>query len=152
MIAECSIWVNCNFNSPIRIVCVWVCVCVCVCVQLTETTVPIMHHEVSSQSTGSEVIHAAGPVCHIAHHQSVRLCESDKQQNQPINDLDHNPIANKFDGSTQLTDQSLSSGNVTQTSMSPVKWVPASCKLMHSVQSGKTSKITFRDDRALDND
>lgn len=94
-----------------------------------------MHHEVSSQSPGSEVVHTAGPICHISHHQSVRFCESDKTT-QSTNQRPRSPPYSNYDqsshkwneGSTQSADQSLKSGNVTQMAMSLVKWAPANCK------------------------
>lgn len=92
--------------------------CVCVLI-LTQTTVPIMHHEVGSQSARSEVVHAAGPICHISHHQSVRLCESDKQHNQPINDFDHHPIAIQiFQASSKMTGPHIWQINHSQAEMS----------------------------------
>lgn len=42
---------------------------------LTETTVAVVHHEIGSQGSGGEVVHAAGPIRHIPHHDSVCLCE-----------------------------------------------------------------------------
>ena len=43
---------------------------------LTETAVAVVHHEVGPQGPGGEVVHAAGAVRHVAHHDGVRLRES----------------------------------------------------------------------------
>lgn len=45
---------------------------------LTETTVAVVNHEISSQSSGGEVVHAAGPVRHVPHHDRIRLREPAK--------------------------------------------------------------------------
>lgn len=42
---------------------------------LTETTVTKVNHEISSQGSGSEVVHAAGPIGHVPHNDGVCLCE-----------------------------------------------------------------------------
>ena len=42
---------------------------------LTETAVAVVHHEIGSQGSGGEVVHAAGPVRHVPHHDGIRLRE-----------------------------------------------------------------------------
>lgn len=42
---------------------------------LTETTVSIMYQEISSQGSGCEVVHTAGAVGHISHHNCVCFSE-----------------------------------------------------------------------------
>lgn len=42
---------------------------------LTQTTVAIVDHEIGTQGPSSEVVHAAGPVRHIPHHDGICLCE-----------------------------------------------------------------------------
>lgn len=47
---------------------------------LTETTVAIVDHEVGSQGSGGEVVHAAGAVRHVPHHDGVGVCEPGKHK------------------------------------------------------------------------
>lgn len=47
---------------------------------LTETTVAIVDHEVGSKGSGGEVVHAAGAVRHIPHHDGVGVCEPEKHK------------------------------------------------------------------------
>lgn len=49
-------------------------------VTLTETTVAIVDHEVGSQGSGGEVVHAAGAVRHVPHHDGVGVCEPGKHK------------------------------------------------------------------------
>lgn len=56
----------------------------CVCAgwflkkSLTETTVAVVDHEVGSQGSGGEVVHAAGAVGHVPHHDGVRVRKPEK--------------------------------------------------------------------------
>lgn len=60
---------------------------------LTETTVAVVHHEIGSQGSGGEVIHAAGPVCHVAHHYGICLCEPVIYTHRDTNQRSHTPYA-----------------------------------------------------------
>lgn len=57
---------------------------------LTETTVAVVDHEISSQSSGGEVVHAAGPVRHVPHHDGVRLREPAKYEETLISTVAFN--------------------------------------------------------------
>lgn len=42
---------------------------------LTQTAVAVVNHKVGSEGPGREVVHAAGTVRHVAHHNGVGLRE-----------------------------------------------------------------------------
>lgn len=64
---------------------------------LTETTVAIVHHEISSQGSGGEVVHAAGPVRHVPHHNGICLCEPAKYTHRDANQHIHTQYARPDD-------------------------------------------------------
>lgn len=43
--------------------------------KLTEATVAVVNHEISSEGSGGEVIHTAGPIRHVPHHNGISLCK-----------------------------------------------------------------------------
>lgn len=51
---------------------------------LTETTVTIVNHEISSQGSGSEVVHAAGPIRYVPHNDGVCLCEPGMYEHKEV--------------------------------------------------------------------
>lgn len=64
---------------------------------LTETTVAIVYHEISSQGSGGEVVHAAGPVRHVPHHNGICLCEPAKYTHRDANQHSHTQYARPDD-------------------------------------------------------
>ena len=43
---------------------------------LTQAAVPIMYHQITAKSPGSEVIYTTSSICHISHDNSITPCES----------------------------------------------------------------------------
>lgn len=60
---------------------------------LTETAVAIVHHEISSQGSGGEVIYAAGPVRHVPHHNGICLREPEMCAHRVNNQCSDRPYA-----------------------------------------------------------